>query len=123
MAVDTQQPIEVQNVRDEERLFGGDIVWWLLLLVVSVPIVLYGLSQAPQVLGFFVLSIGGILAGIAFAQIMLRLPYLTKRLLLSFLIVVVASAIIGGIALAYSSSLPVGQAPPDTMYKPAISGG
>jgi hypothetical protein len=122
MAVDTQ-PIEVEHVEDEERLFGGDIVWWLLLLLVSVPIMLYGLAQAPQVLGFFVLSIGGILAGIAFAQIMLRLPYLTHRFLLSLLIVFVVAVVICGIALAYSSTLPVQQAPPDTMYKPAISGG
>lgn len=122
MAVDTQ-PIEVENVRDEERLFGGDIVWWLLLLVVSIPIILYGLSQAPQVLGFLILSIGGILAGIAFAQIMLRLPYLTHRLLLSFLIVFLVAVVIAGVALAYSGTLPVDQAPPDTLYKPAISGG
>src|ERR687886_760310 len=39
MAVETR-PGEVERVRDEERLFGGDLVWWLLLLLVSVPILL-----------------------------------------------------------------------------------
>jgi hypothetical protein len=122
MAVDTR-PIEVDNVRDEERLFGGDIVWWLLLLLVSVPIMLYGLAQAPQIIGFFMLAIGGILAGIAFAQVALRLPYLTNRFIGSLLIVIFVSAIIGGIAMVYSATLPVQQARPDTLYKPPISGG
>jgi hypothetical protein len=35
----------------------------------------------------------------------------------------VVSAIIGGIALLYSLTLPVPTAPPDVMYKPPISGG
>lgn len=116
------RPIEVENVRDEERFFGGDIVWWALLLVVSVPIILYGLTQAPTVFGFFVMSIGGVLAGIAFAQVMLRMPYLTHGFVRSLLIVVVGAVVVGGIALAYNSTLPVPTAPPDVLYKPAISG-
>jgi hypothetical protein len=122
MAVDTQ-PIEVDNVSDEQRFFGGDPVWWLLLLLVSVPVMLYGLSQAPQISGFVFLSIGGILAGVAFTQLMMRLPYVTRRFAMSLLIVVVVSAVIGGIAMAYSATLPVPSARPDTMYKPPISGG
>jgi hypothetical protein len=122
MALDTQ-PIEVDKVEDEERFFGGDPVWWLLLLVVSVPILLYGLSQAPQISGFVFISLGCILAGIAFAQLMVRLPYLTKRFAVSLLIVVIVAGIIGGIGQAYNTTLPVSQARPDTMYKPPISGG
>jgi hypothetical protein len=122
MAVDAQ-PIEIQSVREEERLLGGDVVWWAFLLVVSVPVILYGLSQAPQIHGFLILSVGGVAGGIAFAQIALRLPYFTHRFLLSVLLVVVATAIIGGIAQLYSMTLPVPQAAPDVMYKPPISGG
>ena len=51
MAVDAQ-PIELKSVREEERLLGGDVVWWAFLLVVSVPVILWGLSQAPQIHGF-----------------------------------------------------------------------
>src|SRR5207244_8714761 len=65
-------PIEVEKVRDEERFFGGDIVWWVLLLVVSIPVILLGLSQAPTVGGFLILGVGGVLGGVAFAQVMLR---------------------------------------------------
>jgi hypothetical protein len=122
MAVDTP-PIEIQRVRDEERLFGGDIVWWLLLLVVSVPIILLGLAQAPQIHGFLFLTVGGVAAGVSFAQITLRLPYFTNGFVKSMLIVLLVSAVIGGIAFMYSMTLPVPEASPDVMYKPPISGG
>jgi hypothetical protein len=122
MAVDAK-PIEVQTVRDEERLLGGDIVGWGFLLVVSVPGVLFGLSQAPQIQGFLILSVAGVLAGVAFAQIALRLPYFTHRFMFSILLAVVALAVIGVIAQLYTMSLPVQQPSPDLMYKPPVSGG
>ena len=123
MAAEAQTPIQVDNVKDEERFFGGDIVWWVLLLVVSIPIILIGLAYSPQTGGFLALSLGGVLAGVGFAQVMLRLPYFTNGFVRSFLIVFVASVIIAGIALLYNFSLPVPDAPPDVMYKPPISGG
>jgi hypothetical protein len=116
-------PIQVDKVEDEERFFGGDIAWWVLLLVISVPLVLYGLAQAPDVFGFLVLSVGGVLAGIAFAQIVLRMPYLTKGFMRSVLVILAVSAVVCGIALVYSMTLQVPTAPPDVLYKPPISGG
>src|SRR5713226_3983558 len=121
MAVEAR-PIEVANVRAEERLLGGDVVWWAFLLVVSVPIMLFGLSQAPQVHGFLILSLGGVAAGTAFAQVMLRLQFFTGRFLLSIFMVMIAALIIGGIGQLYNMSLPVPQSIPDVMYKPPISG-
>ena len=119
------QPVEVElaSVRDEERLFGGDIVWWAMLLLVSIPILLLGLAQVPDTSGFLLLSLGGVLAGVGFAQITLRLPYLTNGFVKSMLIVFFASLVIAGIALMYNMTLPVPSAPPDVMYKPPISGG
>jgi hypothetical protein len=122
MAIDAR-PIEVTSVREEERLLGGDVVWWVFLLLVSVPVLLFGLSQAPQILGFLILTIGGVAAGTAFAQIALRLPFFTHRFLLSMLLAIVVLAVIGGVAQVYTMTLPVQQAPLDVMYKPAISGG
>ena len=122
MAVEAP-PIQVEKVRDEERFFGGDIVWWVLLLVVSIPIMLLGLAQAPTVGGFLILGVGGVLGGVAFAQVMLRMPYFTKGFATSVLIVLAASIVIAGVALLYSMTLPVPTAPPDVMYKPPISGG
>jgi hypothetical protein len=122
MAVEAR-PIEVDNVLQEERFFGGDIVWWVLLLIVSIPVMLFGLSQWPGIGGFLLVVVGGIAAGIGFAQIILRLPYLTKRFALSVLIVVILSAVIGIIGQVYSTSLPVPTAPADVLYKPPISGG
>jgi hypothetical protein len=122
MAVDAR-PIEIERVRDEERLFGGDIVWWVLLLVISVPIMLWGLSQTPTTFGFLVLSLGGIAAGVSFTQIAMRLPYLTNRFLFSLFLAMIAAAIICGVALLYNMTLPVPTPPPDVMYKPPISGG
>ena len=117
------RPIEVENVRAEERLLGGDVVWWAFLLVISVPIMLFGLAQAPQIHGFLILSLGAVAAGTAFAQVMLRLQYLTGRFLLSIFMVIVAAMVISGIGQFFSMSLPVTSAPPDVMYKPPISGG
>jgi hypothetical protein len=123
VAIETQAPIEVENVRDEERFFGGDIVWWALLLLVSIPVLLWGLSSIPDTLGFLLLAIGGIMAGLGFTQIMFRLPYWTNGFMRSVLIVLVAALIISGIALLFSTALAVPDAPPDVMYKPPISGG
>src|ERR1700730_15022131 len=116
-------PIEIESVREEERLLGGDVVWWALLLVVSVPVVLLGIAQAPQIVGFLILSVGGVAGSIAVAQIALRLPYFPHRFRLSMLRFVVASAIIAGIVEVYSLTLPLQTSPADTMYKPPISGG
>jgi|ERR1051326_5450135 asparagine N-glycosylation enzyme membrane subunit Stt3 len=118
-----RQPIEVERVRDEERFFGGDIVWWTLLLIVSIPIILLGLSQTPDTGGFLALAVGGVLAGIGFAQVMLRMPYFTNGFVRTFLIVLVVSAVIAGVALVFNMTLPVPEARPDVMYKPPISGG
>jgi len=123
MAVDNPPVLDVNNVHDEERFFGGDIVWWLLLLLVSVPVMLWGLAQTPQIHGFLFLCVGGIAAGIAFAQIILRLPYFGNGFGRSVLIVLVASIVIAGLAFAFNETLPVPTPPLDVMYKPAVSGG
>lgn len=123
MAIQAEQPLEVESVRDEERFFGGDIVWWVLLLIVSIPVILIGLANSPDTGGFLALSLGGVLAGVGFAQVMLRLPYFGNGFTRSFLIVFVAAVVISGIALLYSMSLPVPEARPDVMFKPPISGG
>ena len=123
MAVDTQTPIEVESVRDEERFFGGDIVWWALLLLVSIPVLLWGISSMPDTGGFLLLAIGGVMAGVGFAQIMFRLPYFTNGFGKSVLIVIVAAIVLCGIALLFNMTVPVPTAPLDTTFKPPISGG
>lgn len=123
MAVEAEQPITIDKVRDEERFFGGDIVWWVLLLVCSVPVVLFGLGLAPDLGGFLLMIVGGVLGGVAFAQVMLRMPYFTSGFVKSMLIVLLASVVIAGVALLYNMTLPVPTAPPDVLYKPPISGG
>jgi hypothetical protein len=123
VAVEAERPIQVDDVNQEERFFGGDIVWWTLLLLVSVPVLLWGLSLIPGTGGFLLLGLGGIMAGVAFAQVMLRMPYITKGFVKSLLIVLVVAIVISGIALLFNMTLPVPDAPPDVMYKPPISGG
>ena len=124
MAVENPPALtDVQEVRNEERQFGGDIVWWVLLLIVSVPVMLWGLGQAPQIHGFVFLAIGGIAAGIAFAQIILRLPYFTNSFVRSVLLVIVVTVIIAGVAWLFSLTLPEPAPPLDVMYKPPVSGG
>jgi hypothetical protein len=124
MAVEADRaPIEVDNVRDEERFFGGDIVWWCLLLLFSIPVLLWAISAIPDTGGFLLLAIGGVMAGIGFAQVMMRLPYFTNGFLRSVLIAVVVLAAIGLIWLLFSFTLPETSAPLDVMFKPPISGG
>jgi hypothetical protein len=117
MATVETRPIQIDRVREEERFFGGDIVWWLMLLIIGVPIMLLGIAAAPQIHGFLFLAVGGIAAGVALAQVGLRLPYLTNGFLRSLLILALVSAVIAGAAFLFSLTLPVPQAPPDVMYK------
>ncbi len=124
MAVETDaQPIEVESVRDEERFFGGDIVWWCLLLLVSIPVLLGSVSLIPSTGGFLLLALGGIMAGVGFTQIVMRLPYFGNGFAKSMIIVFIAALILCGIWLWFNSSLDVPQAPLDTTFKPPISGG
>ena len=124
MAVESDtQPIEVESVRDEERFFGGDIVWWCLLLLVSIPVLLGSISLVPSTGGFLLLSLGGIMAGLGFAQVMLRLPYFGNGFVKSFIIVFVVALILCGIWLLFNNSLNVPEASLDTTFKPPISGG
>ena len=124
MAVESQtQPIEIENVREEEHFFGGDIVWWTLLLLFSIPVLLWGLSLMPDTFGFLVLCIGGIMAGIGFAQIMFRLPYFTNSFVRSLIIVIILAAVLCGIGFLFNLTLPVPQASLDVTFKPPISGG
>ena len=125
MATQAEAPIVVETVRDEERFLGGDVVWWLLLLIVGLPVLLWGLSQAPQIHGFLFMAIGGIAAGTAFAQLILRLPYYIRGFGVSLLIVLVASAVIAGVAFLFSQRLAEldPSAPIDVMFKPPVSGG
>jgi hypothetical protein len=117
------QPIEVENVREEEHHFGGDIVWWALLLLFSIPVLLWGLSSIPDTVGFLVLGVGGIMAGLGFAQIMFRLPYFTNSFVKSLVIVLVLTLVVCGIAFLFNLTLDVPQAPLDVTFKPPISGG
>jgi hypothetical protein len=87
------------------------------------PVMLYGLSLAPSVMGFLIMALGGILGGVSFTLIMVRLPYLTHRLIGSFVILIVVAAVFMGVAFIWSTTLPVPQASQDTMFKPPISGG
>ncbi len=124
MAVETDaQPIEVESVRDEERFFGGDIVWWCLLLLVSIPVLLGAVALMPSTGGFLLLSLGGITAGVGFTEVVMRLPYFGNGFAKSVLIVIVAALILCGIWLLYNANLDVPQAPLDTTFKPPISGG
>jgi len=113
----------VESVRDEERFFGGDIVWWCLLLLVSVPVLLGALALMPSTGGFLLLSLGGIMAGVGFTEVMMRLPYFGNGFARSVLIVLVATIVLCGIWLAYNNTLDVPQAPLDVTFKPPISGG
>jgi hypothetical protein len=124
VAVETEpQPIEVESVRDEERFFGGDIVWWCLLLLVSGPVLLGSVALMPSTGGFLLLALGGVMAGVGFTEVVMRLPYFGNGFAKSLLIVIVAAIILCGIWLAYNSTLDVPQPPLDTSFKPPISGG
>ena len=63
------------------------------------------------------------MAGVGFAQVMLRLPYFTHGFVKSMLIVFAVSVVITAVALLYNMTLPVPEASPDVLYKPPISGG
>ena len=82
-----------------------------------------GISQIPSTFGFLLLAVGGIMAGVGGAQIMFRLPYITNGFIKSVVIVFAAALVICGIALLFSLTLEVPEAPIDTMFKPPISGG
>ena len=94
-----------------------------MLLLVSIPVLLGAVALIPSTGGFLLLALGGIMAGVGFTQVVMRLPYFGNGFARSVLIVIVAAIILCGIWLAYNSTLEVPQAPLDVTFKPPISGG
>jgi|SRR5579884_3892221 len=127
MALDVRRQrepeINVERVQDEERLFGGDIVLWVLLFILSLPVLLFGISLSPDTLGFLIMIVGGLVAGISFTQIMMRMPFFTHRFIGSVIILIVVAAIFMGIGFVYSQTLPVPTAPQDVTFEAPQSNG
>ena len=116
MDVRTQPRAEEAEV---DRTLGGNLLVWLAGLALGLGLFLLGLGLAPQTGGFVLMAASGVLAGVSYAELMLRMPTMTHRFTLSLLLTLLVATVIVLGALAYANSLPTPPQNPDVMLQPA----
>jgi hypothetical protein len=62
---------------DDDRL-GAPLPLWFAFALLGAALLGWGLRLAPSLQGWLLVITGGVLAGMAYAQIVLRLPMLTR---------------------------------------------
>jgi hypothetical protein len=112
----------IEHVIEEEAIddvrLGGNLPLWMGVLVVGLSLLAIGVYNAPATHGFLITIVGGLLLGVAYAEIITRLPTLTHRWLTSFVVLVIATAIIVGIIVMNASAAPVPPQNPDALLTP-----
>jgi hypothetical protein len=101
-----------------DRTLGGNVFMWLAGLVVGLGLFLAGVSMAPSTGGFLLMAASGVLAGLSYTELMLRMPTVTHRFALSMLLTLVVLAVIAIGALVFANSLPVPPQNPDVNLLP-----
>ena len=104
------------------RTLGGNVFLWLGGLVVGLGLFLAAVSMAPQTGGFVLMAASGVLAGLSYTELMLRMPTVTHRFTLSLLLTLVVLAVIVAGALVFANSLPTPPQNPDVNLLPAQGG-
>jgi hypothetical protein len=118
MAVDihSQAPAEEAEV---DRTLGGNLFVWLGGLALGLGLFLVAVSMAPQTGGFVLMAVSGVLAGLSYTELMLRMPTVTHRFTLSLLLTLIVLAVIVAGALVFANSLPTPAQNPDVNLLPA----
>ena len=98
---------------DDDRL-GAPLPLWLAFALLGVALLGWGLRLAPSLQGWLLVIAGGVLAGMAYAQIVLRLPTLTRSGVGSVFALVVCSAVLLGV-LTMAGVQPAPQPSPDVL--------
>jgi hypothetical protein len=98
---------------DDDRL-GAPLPLWFAFALLGVGLLGWGLRLAPSLQGWLLVIPGGVLAGLAYAQIVLRLPTLTRSGVGSVFALVVCSAALLGV-LTMAGVEPAPQPIPDVL--------
>ena len=79
---------------------------------------LAGVSMAPRTGGFLLMAASGVLAGLSYTELMLRMPTVTHRFTLSLLLTLIVLAVVVTGALLFAHSLPTPAHNPDMNLLP-----
>jgi len=107
----------------EDAPFGGSLPLWIGLLVLGLGLLAVGLDGAPDVAGFLIMIVGGLILGVSYAEIVSRLPLTTHRYGLSVLLAVAVLAIVFVVLTLNANTLPVLPANPDALLTPNLTAG
>ena len=98
--------VEVRESSDVDHTLGGNWVVWSAGLIVGLGLFLVGVGQSPQTGGFLLMIASGLLAGLSYTQVMLRLPVVTHRFTLSLLLTLLVTSVLLVGMLMYGMALP-----------------
>jgi hypothetical protein len=118
MAVDVRSQARAEEA-EVDRTLGGNVFVWLGGLALGLGLFLVSVSMAPGTGGFLLMAASGVLAGLSYAEVMLRMPTMTHRFTLSLLLTLVVLAVIVAGALAFANALPTPAQNPDVNLLPA----
>jgi len=102
---------------------GGSLPLWIALIVLGLGLLAVGLDGAPDMAGFGIMIVGGLILGVSYAEIISRLPLATHRYRLSIVLAVAVLAIVVGVLMLNASTLPVLPANPDALLMPNLTAG
>ena len=107
----------------EDAPFGGSLPLWIALTILGLGLLAVGLDGAPDMAGFLVMIVGGLILGVSYAEIISRLPMATHRYRVSIVLAVVVMAIVVAVLMLNASTLPVLPANPDSLLLPNLTAG
>jgi hypothetical protein len=123
MAINVHPQTSVRAEEDEvNRTLGGNVFLWLGGLVVGLGLFLASVSMAPQTGGFVLMAASGVIAGLSYTELMLRMPSVTHRFTLSLLLTLIVLGVIVAGAVVFANSLPTPPQNPDVNLLPASGG-
>jgi hypothetical protein len=104
-------------VLDDIRL-GGSLPFWIILGLVGIVLVDAGLMAAPAINGFLLLIAGGLLLGISYGQLLLRIPGLTRRPSIGVLIALLITVVVLGAVALGAARAPTPEPLPSVLVTP-----
>jgi uncharacterized membrane protein len=78
MAVDIHTQTQ-QERAEVDRTLGGNLFVWFGGLALGLGLFLLAVGLAPGIGGFALMALSGVLAGLSYAELMLRMPSVTHR--------------------------------------------
>ena len=106
-----------EDLLDDVRL-GGSLPFWVVVGLIGMVLVGWGVIEAPATTGFLLLIAGGLLLGISYGQLLLRMPSLTGRASIGALFALFMTLLLVGVVAFAAARAPTPEPDPSALLAP-----